>query len=163
MARSRLISKVSEEAETRTLAQNSGSELLTFIHFDVHRPPPNIIFAGVLIDDTLVFGASSSLLPRKVDERAGRGDDGAFVPDGILVQLSNWRIAFEIDLVHVKASLREIVEVAADHCEFMVSLFAGARERDGLTVAERLGVVCLCIVLVENMRGDIGSLENHDV
>lgn len=30
-----------------------------------------------------------------------------------------------------------------------------------LTVAKSLGVVCLCIVLVVDMRRDIRSLENH--
>ena len=72
MARSRLISKVSRSRDEYTSSKFRQSGLLTFVHFDVHGPPPDVIFAGVLIDNTLIFRASASLLPGEVDERAGR-------------------------------------------------------------------------------------------
>jgi hypothetical protein len=44
--------------------------------------------------------------------------------------LCNWCIALEVNLIHIKASLREIVEVTTDHFESLSAIsYRGAQER----------------------------------
>lgn len=90
---------------------------LTLIHLDVNRAPPDIIFGRLFVHDTLVFGATTGLLAREVDEGTRRRDDSALVADGILVKLSNGCVTLELDAIHVEAGLREVLEVATDHCK----------------------------------------------
>ena len=90
-----------------------GKEL-TLVHLDIYGAPPYIILAGLFKDNSLVFRTSAGLLAREVDERARRGNDGPFVADGIFVKLGYRRIALELDPVHVKSCLGEVLEVMAD-------------------------------------------------
>jgi len=90
--------------------------IFTFVHLDVHGTPPDIVFAGVLINNTLVLGATTGLLTREVDEGTGRGNDGTLVADGILVKKSWGSIAFDLDAIHIKAGMREVLEIAANDC-----------------------------------------------
>lgn len=87
----------------------------TFIHLDIDRAPPDMIFAGLFINDAFVLGTSASLLAGKVDQSSGRRDDGAFIPDGILVKQCRRCIVLDLNPVHIEASLREILEVTTDH------------------------------------------------
>ena len=45
-----------------------------------------------------------------IDERTGGGDDRALVADRILVEKSGRGVAPQLDLVHVEAGLREVVQ-----------------------------------------------------
>ena len=85
----------------------------TFIHLDVDRAPPNIVLAGLLVDNALVFGTTASLLARKIDESTGRRDDGAFVANGIFVEESYGCVSFDLNAIHVEASLRKVLEILA--------------------------------------------------
>jgi hypothetical protein len=73
-------------------------QYLTFVHLDVNRAPPDVVLAGVLKDDTLVFGRTAGLLPREVDQGTVRGDDSTLITDGIFVELGNRCIAIEHNL-----------------------------------------------------------------
>ena len=75
-----------------------------------------MILAGFLIDDALVLGTAASLLAGKVDQGAGGRDDGTLVTDSIFIKLSDGSVAFDLDPVHVKASLGKVLKIAADHC-----------------------------------------------
>ena len=86
----------------------------TFVQLNIHRPPPYIVLARLLIHDTLVLRTAASLLPREIDERAGGGDDRALVADRILVEKSGRGVAPQLDLVHVEAGLREVVELVPE-------------------------------------------------
>ena len=52
------------------LSSGGGRERHTLVHLDVDGAPPNIVFARLFVDDTLVFGTATSFLSRKVDECA---------------------------------------------------------------------------------------------
>jgi hypothetical protein len=76
---------------------------LTLVHLNVDGAPPDLVLAAVFVDYALVFGAPACLFPGEIDEGAGGGDDGALVPDGVLVELGGGRVALEMDLLHVEA------------------------------------------------------------
>ena len=95
----------------------TSSRIHTLIHLDVDGAPPDVVLAGLLKDDTLIFGATASLFSGKVDEGSRRRDDGSFVADSIFVKLGGWGVAFEMNSVHLKAGLREILEILANHWE----------------------------------------------
>ena len=59
------------------------------VHLDVYWSPPDIVLARLLIDDSLVLGASAGLLSTEVDQGSAAGDDGAFLLDGVLVKSGN--------------------------------------------------------------------------
>lgn len=42
--------------------------MLTLVHLDVHRAPPDLIFGRLLIDNTLVLGTAPCLLSGKIDQ-----------------------------------------------------------------------------------------------
>lgn len=117
MARSRLISKVSGQGCQSRRMKEMIRIALTLVHLDIDRAPPDIVFARLLIDNALVFRAPPSLLSRKVDECTRSGDDGSFVPNGILVKLGNRCIALEEDLVHIETGLGEVIQITTDHYE----------------------------------------------
>ena len=103
------------EGVWRRLSGKRGNvRQLTLVHLNVDGAPPDGVLAGLLKDDALVLWTSAGLLARKVDEGTRRGDDGAFVPNGIFIELGRRGIAFQVYLFHVKASLREMLEVAAE-------------------------------------------------
>lgn len=81
------------------------------VHLDVDGAPPDVILGRVLVNDALVLGAAAGLLPGEVDQGAGAGDDGAFLLDGVLVELSDRGIALEVHAVHVKAGIGEELDV----------------------------------------------------
>jgi hypothetical protein len=80
-----------------------------FVHLDIHRAPPNIILAGLLVNNSLVFGTTAGLLAREIDESTRGGDDGAFVADGIFVEKSNRGVAFDLDAIHFEPGLRKVL------------------------------------------------------
>jgi hypothetical protein len=84
---------------------------------NVDATPPNVILATILVDDTLVLGAPSRLLSRKVDQGTGGREDGAFVHDGILVQGGDGSVTLDVDLVHVETGLGEVLDVLAEDYE----------------------------------------------
>ena len=86
-----------------------------FVHLDVDAPPPDLVLAGLFINDTLVLWAPSSLLAREIDESSRGGDDSSFVSDGIFIELSGRGIALQVDFRHVEAGLREVLEVTPDN------------------------------------------------
>ena len=116
MARSRLISNVSSKKKRRQGRARVAQGRLTLVHLDVDGAPPNVVLGGFLVDDALVLGTAASLLSGEIDQGTGRGDDGALVADGVLVQLRGGGVALQLDPVHVKTGLREILEIAADDC-----------------------------------------------
>jgi len=75
-----------------------------------------MMLAGLLIDDALVLGTSAGLFAGKVDECAGGGDNGTLVANSIFVKLGDRSVAFDLDPVHVKSSMGEVLEITADHC-----------------------------------------------
>jgi hypothetical protein len=87
----------------------------TFIHLDIDGAPPDMIFAGLFVNDAFVLGTSAGLFAGKVDQSSGRGDDGAFIPDSILVKQCRGCIVLDLNPVHIEASLREVLEVATDY------------------------------------------------
>jgi hypothetical protein len=87
------------------------NEQHTFVHLDVDGSPPNIIFARLLVDNSLVFGATASLLAREIDESTGGGDNRAFVADGVFVEKSYGGVAFDINAIHVEPGFREVLEI----------------------------------------------------
>lgn len=89
--------------------------LLTLVHLDVDGTPPDVVFGGLFVDNTLVLGRATGLLAREVNQGTGRGNDSTLVPDGILVELGHRGIAFDLDTIHVEASLGEVLEVTTDH------------------------------------------------
>jgi len=92
-----------------------GRNDLTFIHLDVHGTPPDIVFAGLLVDDSFVLGTATSFLAREIDKGTRRGNDGTLVSDSIFVK-QGWRcIALDLDAIHVEASLGEVLEFTTDH------------------------------------------------
>ena len=95
--------------------------LHTLVHLDVHTSPPDFIFAGLFIDNALVLWRATGLFSRKVDESTSRGDDCAFIADGVLIEQGNRCVAFEGDLLHIETRLREVLKVAADDCMHMRS------------------------------------------
>lgn len=114
MARSRLISKVSEMdlAHKARVRENAH----TFIHLDVDGTPPDVIFAGVFVNNTLVFGTTTSLLSGEVDQSTGRGYNGAFIPNSILVKKGNRSITLDLDAIHIESGLGEVLEILANDC-----------------------------------------------
>ena len=66
------------------------------LHLDVDGSPPDVVFARLLEDDTLVLGTSAGLLAGEVDEGTSVGDDGALIADGVLVQGSDGSIALQV-------------------------------------------------------------------
>ena len=85
----------------------------TFVHLDVHGSPPNIILAGLLKDNSLVFGATAGFLSRKIDECTRGGNDGAFVADGIFVEKSYRGVTFDLNAIHFEPGLRKVLEILA--------------------------------------------------
>jgi len=112
MARSRLISKVSARIMRRR--QPIKAHIRTLVHLDVDGSPPDVVFGGFFIDNTLVLGAAAGLLSRKVDEGTRRGNDSAFVADCILIEQSDGCIALDLDAIHIEASLREVVQMTTN-------------------------------------------------
>jgi len=108
----------------------------TFVHLNVDRAPPDVILAGLFVDDTLVLGAPAGLLTGEVDESTGGGDDGALVFDGIFVELGGGGVALQLDAIHVEASLGEVVEVTTDDCLCHMSKYG--------TGGERRAYICCC-------------------
>jgi len=106
-----------------------------FVHLDVDGAPPDLVFAGFLVDDTLVFGGSARLFARKVDQGAGGGDDSALISNGVLIELSRWSIALELDLVHVETGLGEVFEIAADK----IAMSVWGVDIGGIVVVEVVG------------------------
>ena len=84
---------------------------LTLVHLNVDGTPPDVILAGLFVDNTLVLGAPAGLLTGKVDESTGGGDDGALIFDGILVELSGGGVALQLNAIHVEASMGEVLEI----------------------------------------------------
>ena len=123
--------------------RRSKRRQLTLIELDVDGAPPDIVLGSLLVDDALVLGRAASLLAREVDKSAGGGDDGTFVANGILVEKGRRGVALDLDAIHIKASLREVLELLAQ--EGVVLLALG-----------RLGIVA-----VEDVGGDVGRLEDH--
>ena len=103
-------------------------ELLTLVHLDVDATPPDIALARLFEDDTLVLGAATGLLAREVDERTRRGDDSTLVSDGILVQLGRRSVTLQRELVHVKARMREVLDLLSDHCRTFPLAFRSQQE-----------------------------------
>lgn len=66
------------------------------LHLDVDGAPPDIILAGLLVDDALVFGRTAGLLAREVDQGPVGRDDRALVEDRVLVQAGNGGIALVV-------------------------------------------------------------------
>lgn len=97
------------------MIEYEGTEL-TLIELDVDGTPPDIVLAGFFVDDTLVLGTATGLLSGKVDESASGRDDGAFITDGIFVEQCYRGVALDLDPVHIKASLGEVLEIAANDC-----------------------------------------------
>ena len=89
---------------------------LTLVHLNVDRTPPDLILGGVLVHDPLGLRAAAGLLAGEANQSTGRGDDRALVLDGVLVQDGRGRVALDLDAVHVKAGLREVLQVAANDC-----------------------------------------------
>lgn len=85
----------------------------TFIHLDIDGSPPDFILAGLLVNDALVFGATTSLLAREIDESTGGRDDGALVADCVFVEESYGRVALDLNAIHVEPRLGEILEILA--------------------------------------------------
>lgn len=56
------------------------------LHLDIHRSPPDMIPAGLLIHDPLVLRTTTRLLPREIDQGTGRGDDSTLVEDGFFIE-----------------------------------------------------------------------------
>lgn len=104
------------------------------VHLDVDGTPPDVVLARLLKDDTLVLGRATGLLPGEVDQGSRGGDDGAFVADGVFVELRDRGVALDVlceirkevrscamlgdrsayDVLHVKAGLGEHLQVLAD-------------------------------------------------
>lgn len=84
---------------------------------NVDATPPNVILATILVDDTLVLGAPSRLLSRKVNQGTSGREDGAFVHNGVLVQGRDRSVTFDVDLVHVETGLGEVLDVLAEDYE----------------------------------------------
>ena len=145
----------------RVVQLSVGREIHTFVHLDVHRTPPDVILGGFLVNDTLIFGTSASLLAREVDKGARGRDDSTFVADSIFVEERDWGIALQVDLVHIKTSLGVEIEVLPDNCgddwEEMRGGWTGL-----LTTTDCLEVKRLGIVLVKDVGGNVGGLvEDH--
>jgi hypothetical protein len=115
------------------------------VHLNIDRAPPDIVLASFFVYNSLVLGASSSLLSREVDECTSGRDDSALVANSILIKESYWCIALDLDPIHVKTSLREILQMTTDQLAIL------------------LAVMSLSIVLVEDVRSNVRSLvrENH--
>ena len=96
--------------------QSPTSQALTFVHLDVDGAPPDVVLGGLFVDDALVLWAATGLLAGKVDQSAAGGDDGALVPDRVLVQEGRGRVALDMDPVHVESSLGEVLDITADDC-----------------------------------------------
>jgi hypothetical protein len=110
------------------------------IHLDVDGAPPDVVFGGFLVYYALVLGGTTSLLAREVDEGTRGRDDGTFVSDGIFVELSHRSIALNLNAIHVEAGLGEVFEIPADE------------------VGVLLGLCSLGIVLVKDVRGNVGGV-----
>ena len=82
----------------------------TLVHFNVYGTPPDIVLASFFKDDTLILWTTASLLTRKVDQSPRRGNDGAFVADGVLVEQGGCSISLDLDAVHVESSMREVLQ-----------------------------------------------------
>jgi hypothetical protein len=115
MARSRLISKVSAVKKISWVRKGAGGGIRTLVHFDIDGTPPDVVLAGVFVHNTLVLWTATGLFPGKVDESTRGGDDGTLVPNGVFIEQGDGGVAFEMDFVHVKAGLRKVLEIAADH------------------------------------------------
>jgi hypothetical protein len=126
MARSRLISKVCSLIENKAGSRQSSDLGYTrklwddpgySLDRDVDATPPDVIFAAILVDDTLIFRTPSGLLAGKVDQGTGGREDGAFVHNGVLVQGGDGSVTLDVNLVHVETSLREVLDVFTEDCK----------------------------------------------
>ncbi len=75
-----------------------------------------MMLACLLIDDALVLGTAAGLFAGKVDQCAGGGDNGTLITNSVFVKLSDGSVALDLNPVHVKSSMGEVLEIAADHC-----------------------------------------------
>jgi hypothetical protein len=74
-------------------AKGVSMDVADSLHLDVNGPPPDVVLARLLVDDSLVLGTSPGLLTREVDQSAGGRDDRSLVHDGVLVQRRDGRIS----------------------------------------------------------------------
>lgn len=71
----------------RTVLQERGIG-----HLDIDRTPPNIVRAFRIVDDTLIFRATTGLFAGRIHQRARRGDRRLFIGDGVFIKFRGGRI-----------------------------------------------------------------------
>jgi hypothetical protein len=58
---------------------------MNLLHLDVDGTPPDIILTSILVDDSLIFWRTTSLLSGEVDQSTTGGNDGSFIDDSIFI------------------------------------------------------------------------------
>jgi len=81
-----------------------------------------------------------------------RGDGGALVFDGILIELESSRegVALQLDTIHIEASLGEVVKVMTDGCQQIQNRWVLVRDRAHTLVTVLIVMGLSTVVVVES-------------